>query len=149
MTTRARPATVTAVFVLLILIAAYQIVMSLLALLGATAMATVPMIAESAQVPAWAVLTGAAIGLVYGALSAVLAAMVNRNRDGVRTSVTAVNAVYAVVILALLFTPVSGVPEIVAALFAVTVAVLANTATAKEYFSGVAAPAGHAHPQVG
>ncbi len=149
MTTRARPATVTAVFVLSILIAVYQIVMSLLALVGATAMATVPMIAESAQVPAWAVLTGAAIGLVYGALSAVLAAMVNRNRGGVRTSVTGVNAVYAVVILALLFTPVSGVPEIVAALFAITVAGLANTATAKEYFSGAAVPAGHAHPQVG
>ncbi|WP_150252934.1 hypothetical protein [Nocardiopsis deserti] len=149
MTTRARPATVTAVFVLLILIAVYQIVMGLLNLLGATAMATVPMIAENTQMPAWAVLTNAAIGLVYGALSAVLAAMVNRNRDGVRTSVTAANAVYAVVILALLFTPVSGVPEIVAALFAITVAVLANTATAKEYFSGVAVPGGHAHPQVG
>jgi hypothetical protein len=149
MTTRTRPATVTAVFVLLVLIAVYQIVMSLMALVGATAMATVPMIAEGSQVPVWAVLTGAAVGLVYGALSAVLAVMVNRNRSGVRTSVTAVNAVYAVVILALLLTPVSGVPEIVAALFAVTVAVLANTATAREYFSGAAVPAGHAHPQIG
>ncbi|PDP84874.1 hypothetical protein CQJ94_25915 [Glycomyces fuscus] len=148
MTTKARPATVTAVLVLLILIAVYQIVMSLLALVGATAMATVPMIAESAQVPTWAVLTGAAIGLVYGAVSAVLAAMVNRNRSGVRTAVTAVNVVYAVAILALLLTPVSGVPEIIAALFALTVAVLANTATAKEYFSA-AVPAGHAHTQVG
>ncbi|WDZ92029.1 hypothetical protein [Nocardiopsis sp. HUAS JQ3] len=149
MTTGTRPATVTAVFVLLVLIAVYQIVMSLLALVGATAMATVPMVAESAQVPAWAVLTGAAVGLVYGALSAVLAVMVNRNRGGVRTSVTAVNAVYAVVILALLLTPVSGVPEIVAALFAVTVAALANTATARAHFSGAAVPSGHAHPQVG
>ncbi|WP_047868496.1 hypothetical protein [Nocardiopsis sp. RV163] len=149
MTTGTRPATVKAVFVLLVPIAVYQIVMSLLALAGATAMATVPMVAESARVPAWAVLTGAAVGLAYGALSAGLALMVNRNRGGVRTSVTAVNAVYAVVILALLPTPVSGVPEVVAALFAVTVAALANTATAREYFSGAAVPSGHAHPQVG
>jgi hypothetical protein len=149
MTNRARPATVTAVLVLLILIAIYQIVMSLLALVGATAMATVPTIAESAQVPTWAVLTGAAIGLAYGVASVVLAVMVNRNRNGVRTAVTAVNVVYAVAILALLFTPVSGVPEIIAALFAVAVAVLANTTTAKEYFSATAVPTGHAHPQVG
>ncbi|WP_150244932.1 hypothetical protein [Nocardiopsis quinghaiensis] len=148
MTTGARPAAVTAVFVLLILIAIYQIVMSLLALAGAVAMETVSVVAESAQVPTWAVLTAAAIGLVYGAAAIVLAVMVSRNRPRARKAVTAVNVGYAVVILALLFTPVSAVPEIITAAFALTVAGLANSRSAKEYFSDTL-PTGHAHSQVG
>ncbi|NYH53779.1 hypothetical protein HNR06_003368 [Nocardiopsis arvandica] len=148
MTTRARPAAVTAVFVLLILIAVYQIVMSLLALAGAVAMETVGFVAESAQVPTWAVLTAAAIGLVYGVAAAVLAAMVHRNRPGTRRAVTAANGVYAVVVLALLSTEVTAVPEIITAAIALAVVGLANSESAREYLTA-AAPAERTRSQVG
>lgn len=148
MAIRTRPATVAAVFVLLVLIGAYQLPMSLLAAVGALAMETVPAVAPYAQAPTWAVLTSAAIGFVYGTASIALAVVVHRNGRGARTAVTAVHALYAVGILALLLTPVSGVPEVVAAAFAVTVAVMANTASARKDLSGAPLP-GHAHPQVG
>ncbi|MFD6952007.1 hypothetical protein A6A08_13865 [Nocardiopsis sp. TSRI0078] len=148
MTTGARPGAVTAVLALLILIALYQIGMSLVALAGAVAMETVGFVAEGAQVPTWAVLTAAAIGLVYGAAAAVLGVMVARNRPRARAAVVAVNFGYAALILALLFTPVSAFPEIVTAALALTVASLADSESAKEYFSGTL-PADRARPRVG
>ena len=148
MTTRTRPGAVSTVLILLILVAVYQLIGSLAALTGAAAMETVDAVAESASVPTWAVLTAAGIGLVYGITAIVLAVMVHRNRPGARQAVTAVNTAYAVVILALLATPVSGIPEIVMAGIALIVAGTANSTSAKEFFS-TALPVGRAHPQAG
>ncbi|WP_159943099.1 MULTISPECIES: hypothetical protein [unclassified Nocardiopsis] len=148
MTARARPTTVTAVLVLLILIAIYQLLGSLAAFTGAAAMETVDAVAANASVPTWAVLTAAAIGLVYGTAAIVAAVMLYRDRPGARRTVTWVNGVYAVVIAALLSTPVSGVPEIIAAAVALTVIGLANSESARGYFSG-ALRSGHARAQAG
>lgn len=148
MTTRTRPGTVSTVLILLILVAVYQLIGSLAALTGAAAMETVDAVAESASVPTWAVLTAAGIGLAYGTAAVVLAVMVHWNRPGTRKAVTAVNTAYAVVILALLATPISGIPEIVMAGIALIVAGMANSTRAKEFFS-TALPVGRAHPQAG
>jgi len=131
-----RPTSVTAVFVLLILITLYQIAAGGLALLGGFAAGAAPAMPTTTDVPTWAIFVAAAVALVYGSASLVLAVMVGRGRRSARSTALGVNAVYGVGILALAFTPVAGLPELATAAFAFTVVALLYSASAKAYFGG-------------
>ncbi|MDE3724675.1 hypothetical protein PWG71_25075 [Nocardiopsis sp. N85] len=134
MNARTRPGSVTAVFVLLILITAYQLIAGGLAFAGGVATETVDAVPPTPGIPTWAVFTAATIALVYGIASLVLAVLVGRGRPAARPAALGVNAVYGVVILALVFTPVAGVPELVTAAFAFTVVALLYSTSAKAHF---------------
>jgi len=136
-----RPTSVTAVFVLLILITLYQLTAGGLALLGGFAAEAAPTMPTATDVPTWAIFVAAAVALVYGAASLALTVMVGRGRPAARPAALGVNAVYGVGILALAFTPVAGLPELAAAAFAFTVIALLYSGSAKAYFGGHSAPA--------
>ncbi|WP_017590535.1 hypothetical protein [Nocardiopsis ganjiahuensis] len=152
MNTPARPGSVVAVLVLLILIAAYQIIYGIFGLIGA---ATIDSGALNDMLPAdqvqqmeelggqvWAAYLGAGFALVYGVAAVVLAVMVGKGAPRARTASLGVNAVAGVVILALLITPAYSLGGIVSAAFAFTVVALLYNRSAKEYFAArAAAPA--------
>lgn len=142
MSARTRPTGVTAVLVLLILITVYQLLAGGLALLGGFAAEADPTMPTATEVPTWAIFVAAAIALVYGAASLVLAVMVAGDRRSARSAALGVNAVYGVGILALAaLTPVAGLPELVTAALAFTVVALLYSRGAKDYFGPGPVPA--------
>ncbi|CAL9510175.1 hypothetical protein SUDANB121_03634 [Nocardiopsis dassonvillei] len=141
---RARPGSVTAVLVLLALITAYQLIAGGLALAGGIAAETVDTVPPPPGIPVWAVFVAVGIALVYGVACLFLAMMVARGRPDARPAALRVNAVYGVLILALVFTPVAGVPEILASAAAFTVVALLYSRSAKAYFDRTPAAPGAA-----
>ena len=145
--TRTKPGSVTAVLVLLILIAVYQVVYGLFALLGAATVANdglmeqmPPEVAEqmeAAQEMIWAAYLGAGLALLYGVVTIVLAVMVAKGGPRARGAAIGVNAVAGVALLVLMFTAVYGFGALISAFFAFTVVALLYNSTAKRYFAGV------------
>ena len=145
MTARAKPGSVIAVLVLLILIAVYQLVYGLFGLIGAV---TIDSGALNDMLPAgqaqqmealgehiWAAYLGAAFALVYGIAAVALAVMVGKGDARARTAALGVNAAAGVIILGLLISPAYSFGAFVSAAFAFTVVALLYNKSSKAYFS--------------
>ena len=136
MATKTKPGTVTAVLVLLILIAVYHLVMGTFSLFGAIAGSpeqAAEMLGEEAP-PEWSIYLGALSLLAVGAASVVLAVLVVKSAPVARTAVIAVNVLAAVALLAMIATPAFGLDAVVSAVFLLVAAGLMFTSSAKQHF---------------
>lgn len=150
MSKHAKPGSVTAVLVLLILIAVYQLVVGATAIVGAVAIDATNL-ADEAPAEAGAMLEaaedniagiyfGAALCLVYAALATALAVMVGRGTPRARPWTIAVNTVFAVAGLALMIPMIYGLGAVLSAVFAFVVVGLMFTSGARSHFAATGAP---------
>jgi hypothetical protein len=153
---RTKPGAVTAALVLLILMAVYQLVIGVFAVIGLAMPQGRAMVTDVSDVPVAMLAVGAGLALVYGVANAVLAFLTARGAPVARIATVAVQCVYIVAVIALLFTGATGTGDLIAALFAAAVAGLMLSRPAKAYFaaptatgvpaSGTAAASGSATP---
>ncbi|MBR8740431.1 hypothetical protein [Nocardiopsis sp. MG754419] len=144
MSTKVKPGSVTAVQVLLILIAIYQLFNAVLGLLGALFIDTMDMAtlvpaemqseAAVAEEQVWAVYVSSIIAFIYGVAAIVLVVMVAKARPQARTATIGVNAVAGVIFLVLIATPVGDLAGVIVAIFAFVVVGLLFRQAAKAYF---------------
>lgn len=147
MPTERKPGSVLTALILLVLIAVYQFVYGGLLLLSLVLRQSTDLLEQfptahsGTELPFWAPMNAGIIALLYAAAAVVLIVMVARASERARTAVLWVNAVYGVLILALVFSPLAGVLDLVSALFAFTVVALMQSANAKRHFGAVPQPA--------
>ncbi|MBR8744605.1 hypothetical protein [Nocardiopsis sp. MG754419] len=128
MNPRPRPAGVVTALVLLMLIAVYQAVTASVRLLSVVYGPQEP------RIPSTSFLVGGTIGVVYCAAAVVLAVMVARGVPRARPAVVGVNVTAALVVLALMATPVYALDAVIIAAFALVTAALMATDGACDHF---------------
>ncbi|MBE2999748.1 hypothetical protein IDM40_13655 [Nocardiopsis sp. HNM0947] len=144
MATKPKPGIVVATLVLLILIAAYHLVMGTFSLFGAVVgdpEQAAELLGEEPP-PEWSIYLGALSMLVVGAAAVVLAVLVGKSSPSARTAVIGVNTVAAAALLVMMVTtPAFALDAIISAVFLLVTAGLMFSSGAKQHFA--ASPAGY------